>query len=133
MLGAGGMGPGSVQMSSVYGTVAEIDVVSAQDAVVVALTGRLGGDVEQHVGRAMDDAARLGVNRIVVDFSLVGFVTSPVIRHLGRCRQQQAESNGILEIAGLRGAPRRALQTAGVLREIRLWPDVTAAFGGSAG
>lgn len=96
---------------------------------------RLNGELDQHYATALRNdidgqAARLGVRRIVFDFSRVGFMDSSGIGVImGRYRLMQSVGGSV---SAFGAGPRldKLIEMSGIKRIITVYADEDAALGG---
>jgi anti-anti-sigma factor len=99
-------------------------------SALVRLTGRLDGEWSRHLSDTLDELLRDGLRSVVLDMSLVSYVSSPGLNVLGQRYRDFSTLRGELRISAASPAVLQALTVAGLLEHLLLLPGDTRVAGG---
>ncbi|MCM1966644.1 STAS domain-containing protein [Streptomyces sp. G1] len=105
-----------------------VEVRPVEGATVLALAGELDHDTAEPLRAAIEAARAGGGQRLLLDFSGLGFCDSTGLNVLLHGRLAVRESGGSLELIGLHQPVERMLHITGVIGLFPLHPDVDAAL-----
>ncbi|MCX5192826.1 STAS domain-containing protein [Streptomyces sp. NBC_00249] len=105
-----------------------VDVRHVGDAVVLALAGELDHDTIGPLREALDAALAGDGERLLVDFSDVGFCDSTGLNILLRGRLAARESGSSIELVGLGRPVERMFRITGADTVFTVYPDVERAL-----
>lgn len=89
---------------------------SRQDsAVIVAPVGRIDSTTSSALDAHLQDLARAGSHRIVIDFSGVDYISSAGLRVMLSLAKRTKEAKGRLAVTGLGDSVRQVFELAGFL------------------
>jgi len=91
--------------------------------LVVTLAGRVGCVAAERLRQALNEAIVQGDRRLVVDFSLVDYVSSAGLEALEEAATLCADSHGTLVLCGVSAPVRLVLDVAGALSRFPIEPS----------
>ncbi|MFE2170949.1 STAS domain-containing protein [Streptomyces sp. NPDC059447] len=107
-----------------------VEVRQVPGATVLKLGGELDHDTAEPLRQALGDAPAEGGDRVLVDFSDVGFCDSTGLNVLLQGRLTAEKAGTTIEIVGLRRPVQRMFRITGVDGIFSVYADVAEALAG---
>ncbi len=107
---------------------AETTQQEGKDVTIVVVSGYLDGDTAPQFMRAMQELLTEGATRIVLDMDAVHYMSSAGFGLIAGTRQQLADRDGKLVIAGLSEKLRKVFDSLGLSNMVPIVDDRQAAL-----
>ncbi|WJF89322.1 STAS domain-containing protein [Paraburkholderia bonniea] len=98
------------------------------DALIVALTGRLDSSVSDGFGKTLGDALNPDIKQLIINFDALTYISSAGLRSILIAGKQLHAMHGRMVLVGLHGLVQQVFETCGFLILFETAASVEAAL-----